>query len=173
MPSTLEELLNASRLKREKEEARRRKHALYLKEWRAANPERCKEYRNRNIASKRASAAAYREANREAVLEGKKRWYEANKERCAVVNRKRALERLYGLSESDWEALFVAQGKMCAICKSDKPSPNNKRTWAVDHCHSTGKVRGILCHMCNTALGKFKDDTAVLQSAIDYLERQK
>jgi len=41
----------------------------------------------------------------------------------------------------------------------------------VDHCHSSGKVRGLLCHHCNTALGKFQDSVEVLSSAIDYLRK--
>jgi hypothetical protein len=45
------------------------------------------------------------------------------------------------------------------------------RQWVVDHNHDTGEVRGILCHSCNTALGRFGDDVWLLQAALDYLKK--
>lgn len=72
------------------------------------------------------------------------------------------LKRRYGLTIEERAALLEKQGGVCAICFCDDPTD-------VDHCHSTGKVRGILCRQCNTALGLFKDDTARLAQAVVYL----
>jgi hypothetical protein len=74
--------------------------------------------------------------------------------------------RRYGLTEEEYNRIFSAQGQRCAVCLTDTPS---SKGWQIDHCHSTGKVRGILCVYCNTGLGSFMDDTNRLQSAIRYL----
>jgi hypothetical protein len=60
--------------------------------------------------------------------------------------------------------MLAAQGGKCAICRTSETIK-----WYVDHCHVTGKVRGILCHHCNLMLGMSRDDPQVLQAAIAYL----
>lgn len=95
-----------------------------------------------------------------------KRWREANRERLLGEARNKNLLHNYGISETDWDALFVAQGNQCAICLGKECHGKN---WHTDHCHTTGKVRGILCGWCNTALGKFQEDSRILESAIKYL----
>jgi Recombination endonuclease VII len=72
----------------------------------------------------------------------------------------------YGLRFGQWARLFKKQESRCAICGTDKPGA---REWHTDHCHTTGKVRGVLCQLCNNALGGFKDDVSRLQAAINYL----
>lgn len=83
--------------------------------------------------------------------------------------RKRAaqdhLRRTYGLSEDDVAALLVQQGNRCAICQELFDGD-----YHVDHDHETRLVRGLLCMLCNTALGKFKDSAELLQAAIAYLQ---
>lgn len=64
--------------------------------------------------------------------------------------------------------MLSAQGGTCAICKS--PDPKGKGKFHVDHCHSTGRVRGLLCHACNLALGHMHDDPVRLREAALYLE---
>lgn len=79
----------------------------------------------------------------------------------------------YGLSVDDYTNMLVRQGGVCAICRKPETTKSNNgyiKNLAVDHCHSTGKVRGLLCHHCNTALGKFKDDITLLEAAIKYLK---
>lgn len=75
--------------------------------------------------------------------------------------------RKYGITEQEYFDLFNQQNNCCAICFSNEAT---KKGWQIDHCHVTGKVRGILCHHCNTAIGQFKDDPNLLISAIRYLE---
>lgn len=78
---------------------------------------------------------------------------------------KRHLRLQYGISYETYLKILAYQDNACAICREDLTEPH------LDHCHDTGKVRGILCFTCNTALGKFKDSVEVLKSAIWYLQR--
>lgn len=80
-------------------------------------------------------------------------------------NRKSALRR-YGMTHACFDRLFAAQGHACAICKETGTGIR----WVVDHDHSTGAVRGILCSPCNVGLGVFRDDPARLGAAISYLK---
>jgi hypothetical protein len=77
---------------------------------------------------------------------------------------------LYGITTAQFDDLLAAQGGKCAICgTSDWPGKGNRPH--VDHCHTGGGVRGILCHFCNLGLGNFRDDPERLRRAIEYLER--
>jgi hypothetical protein len=80
-----------------------------------------------------------------------------------------ALKRRYGITVEDYEAMLITQDYKCAICGTDKCSSG--RNFAVDHDHTTGKVRALLCALCNKALGSFKDNPVIIQSAIDYLKK--
>jgi len=75
----------------------------------------------------------------------------------------------YGLTKEQYNEMFVSQQGCCAICGRHQSS--FKRRLHVDHCHTTNKIRGLLCASCNSALGKLQDSTDVLRSAISYLER--
>jgi hypothetical protein len=81
------------------------------------------------------------------------------------------MKRAYGLDFKDYERMLEEQNGVCAICSS--PPPNNRKTrLAIDHCHKTGKVRGLLCDKCNRSIGLLKDDVSVLKSAIKYLTKE-
>lgn len=77
------------------------------------------------------------------------------------------LKSSYGITLEEKEQMIAAQDGKCAICYFEF-SDNNKP--CTDHNHLTQKVRGILCHACNRAIGLLKDDTAVLENAIKYLK---
>lgn len=72
------------------------------------------------------------------------------------------IKKRYGLSTENYYKLFDLQNNKCAICKLEKKLH-------IDHCHKTGKVRGLLCFGCNAAIGQFNDDTKLLKNAIEYL----
>ena len=76
-------------------------------------------------------------------------------------------EKRFGLTRVELDEMFRSQNGVCALCYT----PFLAQRPCVDHCHETNKVRGLLCHHCNTALGLFKDNTDVLSNAIKYLER--
>lgn len=85
------------------------------------------------------------------------------------------LKRLYGVTLEQVESIHTDQNNCCAICAKPVVVSGNSLTRAdigcVDHNHITGKVRGILCHSCNRALGLFKDSISILNSAQQYLEK--
>lgn len=75
---------------------------------------------------------------------------------------------LYGITLSDYDKLYDLQGGVCAMCSLPQIEGRKTRL-CVDHCHDTGKVRGLLCTNCNVAIGLLKDDERLLQRGIDYL----
>jgi hypothetical protein len=86
------------------------------------------------------------------------------------ARRRRAnhLFRRYGITLDDYEQMFNMQQGRCAICLTDKPGGGN-RMFQVDHDHSTGVVRGLLCSRCNQLLGYAQDDAEILAKAAQYL----
>jgi hypothetical protein len=88
--------------------------------------------------------------------------------RDKVAVRERHLIRKYSISLAQYDAMLKAQDGKCAICRTPE-TEQFKGVFHVDHCHSTGKVRGLLCRGCNHILGTVKDNPKTLQRAIDYL----
>lgn len=86
-----------------------------------------------------------------------------------------ALMRKYGITLATYEIMFEQQNGLCNICGEPNKSTSKKtgeiKRMAVDHNHDTGKVRALLCHHCNTALGNFKDSKDILLKAIEYLDK--
>lgn len=78
----------------------------------------------------------------------------------------RALDK-YGITEQEYLVILEKQENACAICKNPDPSPNTR--FCIDHCHTTGVVRGLLCANCNLGLGFFFDDQERLIQAASYL----
>lgn len=86
--------------------------------------------------------------------------------------RDRQYQRLYGISEADVEAMRVAQRGLCDLCGRPEAETRGGRL-CVDHDHASGAVRALLCHDCNTGLGKFQDDPELLRKAALYVERYR
>lgn len=97
-------------------------------------------------------------------------YYKAYKLRTGVKERYRDLElkRKYKISLKDYNDIFHRQSGNCAICHTNQSMFTMQLS--VDHCHKTGKVRGLLCNNCNRCIGLLKDDTEVLKRAINYLK---
>lgn len=74
--------------------------------------------------------------------------------------------KLYGLTPRQYKRMLEEQSYVCAICGQT----NKGRKLVIDHDHYTGRVRGLLCHLCNSGLGMFLDDVRLLSHAIVYLE---
>ena len=91
-----------------------------------------------------------------------------NTEQHLVRMRERAKERRYGITQEQFDKMLIDQDNKCGIC--DIEFKNTKSTH-IDHCHSTNKVRGLLCNGCNLALGQFNDNVDILNNAIKYLNK--
>ena len=108
----------------------------------------------------------WRTNNLEKHREKNKKWKKNNPQK-SVYSRDKMLRNTYGLTEQDYDKQLKLQNGCCAIC--GKHHTKEKKYLAVDHCHTTGKVRGLLCWRCNVSIGKFEDNVVILQSAINYL----
>lgn len=86
------------------------------------------------------------------------------------IDRQASRAYKYGITPEDFKNMHESQQGKCAICST---KPKTKRGLHVDHDHDTGKVRGLLCHGCNVALGSFKEDVTLLNKAIEYLRSKK
>jgi hypothetical protein len=81
------------------------------------------------------------------------------------------MQRNYGMGFKEYEEMLFSQDGKCAICKAEPPKNQHKTRLNIDHCHTTGKIRGLLCDCCNRALGLMRDNTDLLQKAIQYLNQ--
>lgn len=78
------------------------------------------------------------------------------------------LKRAYGISYQEYLQMLDAQEGKCAICGTE--DTGKRKAFAVDHCHSCGEVRGLLCAPCNTAIGSLREDLDIMQRAMDYVK---
>lgn len=90
----------------------------------------------------------------------------------AEYQAERTLRDKFGLTRAQFDELLASQGGGCAICgtKNGMVRRGKELRLVVDHCHTTGRVRGILCNSCNNGLGRFKDDPKLLRRAAEYIE---
>ena len=103
----------------------------------------------------------------------RKKWSTKNPERAHLSQRQRNLKCKFGVDLEWYEKQFKKQNYSCAICKSKtNKTSGNREFWnfSVDHCHDSGKVRGILCNNCNRALGLFQDNPELLEKAAEYIK---
>lgn len=103
--------------------------------------------------------------------EYQKQWRLKNARRV----RSNKLKKTYGIDADDYDRMLLDQDHKCAICGGEETvshmTSQLKRALAIDHCHVTEKVRGLLCTACNTLLGNAKDDVDILLKAVEYLRR--
>lgn len=132
------------------ERAARRK--AYAREWnrqdRIKNPEKQREVLRKS-----------RQKNYEKRLAGNRRWCRDNPEAVEAMR----LRSRYKLTATEYDKMLRTQAGRCAICDLAMRIP------FVDHCHSTGKVRGLLCSQCNSGIGMFEDNPGLLEKAFVYL----
>lgn len=135
----------------------------YARTWRAINPD----------AKQRKYTKTYRERHPEKVREMQRDWYDRNRGVLVQARWARRIRENHGLTVDEYDAMLTEQDGKCAICRKDAADEQRKAFWdthlSVDHCHSTGAVRGLLCNSCNLAIGKFSDDPVLLLRAASYL----
>ena len=129
-------------------------------------------YRELKREHLRAYHKSWRGANPESVVSHRQQWLNKNpeyqREHYLLLGRKTYLEKTYGLTETDYKEMLESQGGVCAICNTHYDYHLH-----VDHDHSTGDIRGLLCKDCNLGLGHFKDDSGRLYNAMKYLKGSK
>lgn len=135
---------------------------------------KCKEYKLKmQFAKYNRRTDGLQNSCKECARNQSSKWYYMNKMKA----KGKLLKRKYGISLDEYEELFNSQYGICAICNRKETVNSNKgatvKKLAVDHCHKTGKIRGLLCHFCNTAIGAFQDDTDLLEKAISYIKKHK
>lgn len=123
-----------------------------VKSWCSDNKEKCNGYRKKYI-----------ENNPEENRAAKQKWADNNRPK---ISNKR-LKHSFGITLSDYEAILDAQNYRCAICGTTECATG--KNFAVDHNHTTGQVRGLLCKKCNTGLGLFGDSPETIEAAYGYL----
>lgn len=106
---------------------------------------------------------------KEYVKEWQKKNRKNNPEKLARILRKSKLKSLYNITIEEFDKILESQGGKCAICDSIDPGSHGR--FNVDHNHETGKVRGLLCDVCNRGLGNFRDNMDILVKAIKYLNK--
>ena len=146
---SLEDILERARVRKEEKLERKR---VYGKKWRTNNSEYIKNYREVNSESIREWASTYNKAR-----------YPLEREK----HLNRHFMKKYGITLEERDKMLEAQGGCCKLC--NKTSSVKNRKWHVDHCHVTGRIRGILCHNCNVMLANAKDNPDTLLAAIAYL----
>lgn len=92
-----------------------------------------------------------------------------NIEKVKILERNRSLKFKYGITSDDYNQMLSNQDGCCAICKSTET--RGAHSFSVDHNHSTGNVRGLLCNNCNRALGMFGDSIPNIENALNYLRK--
>jgi hypothetical protein len=133
-------------------------------EWRRDHP-----LTEEQRAKGRAATKRWIDRNKEAVRERRIAKYHENRPEMLKKMRDQQLRTHYGITAAQYDEMFKRQGGVCLLCGGT--STDGKRL-AVDHCHASESVRGLLCNMCNRGLGCFRDRVDVLERAADYLRRR-
>lgn len=120
---------------------------------------------SKSAKDKRAANEWYKN-NPDKRLAKQRSWHRRNRNKPFIYK----LKSVYGLTLEQYEAMYAAHKGVCAICKNPEPKG---RSLHIDHCHETGKIRGLLCSHHNHLLGFAQDSILILESAIMYLQRSR
>lgn len=126
--------------------------------YRAAHPEKVREWEKR-----------HRERHREARKKSVRDWQQRNRSHTRAYN----LRRNFGITPEEYDRLRASQAGRCAICGQPETMKSRKGhplPLCVDHDHTSGKIRGLLCNSCNIAIGNLRDDPGRCLAAANYLE---
>lgn len=138
------------------------------REYRKNNKEKVKEtndnWSKNNRDKVNARAKVYRDKNKDKTKNLSDIWYQNNKERV----RYNKIKRIYGLTKEQFEEMLKQQNNCCATC-GIKDTDTKSGYLVIDHCHTTGKVRGLLCNPCNTAIGLLKENKQTIGNLVRYL----
>ena len=144
-------------------EEKREYDRVRMAKWLKNHPEARERNRLKNAAWRAKDRAKYNQYQSE--------WKSKNLDKV----RQYKWKARFGITSEQYTEMLISQGGVCAICEQEETAQHNTsnrvQKLAVDHCHSTGKIRGLLCQDCNRGISKFHDDTKRLGNAIKYLTR--
>lgn len=142
----------------------------YLNKYYRENLDKFKEYQKRDDVKQRKNKSRREKysSDENYRIDQLKRLREYHKKNPMAKKKQRLYK--YRISPDDLVSLIARQNFKCAIC-GNKGNGDKTHFPVIDHCHSTGKIRGILCGLCNKGLGLFRDNPKFLTSAIQYLDR--
>lgn len=145
------------------DEERKKRNRERAAKYRKANPEKIREIQRKSNAKRRSDPEASR-----VIRDYQARYREAN----AETLRHKERERRFGINSETYSQMLQSQSGVCAICGNPETATRLGvvKALSVDHCHTTGRIRGLLCSDCNTGIGKLRDSVKVLQNAIRYLQ---
>lgn len=127
---------------------------------------RSREWCEKNLERYRERQHRYSRENKDRLLEKQRQYRRECREKAFTTNKNWRLRKDYGITKRDYDSMLVGQRGRCAVCQE---LPTESNYLVVDHNHSTGAVRAILCKKCNCALGMFQDEPDNLLNAIAYL----
>ena len=138
----------------------------YQKEWRERNKDKIKQY----TEDHKEDFKLYLRKNVNKVNSGMAGWRGRNPEKVRGYRLRR-----HGISVEQYDEIHTTQNGLCAICKRPETRiyKGSLSRLAVDHCHVTGKNRGLLCWRCNSCIGRLEDSPDLLRAAADYIEKHK
>jgi hypothetical protein len=117
-----------------------------------------------------AAKALYKKRCEEDPEFSKRRYEKYYPKSGSEARRKYSLQKKYGLSIEEFRKMYADQQELCLICGEHMKESKGA---VVDHCHKTGKIRGLLHYRCNTALGYFRDSPEICIKAAEYLEKHR
>lgn len=148
--------------------------------------EKDRRWKNENREKHRASASRARNLDRTKANEWTRKdrkedpqkyrdWQNKLRAKDPVKRITQEICRTYGLTLEQYEQMVKEHDNKCGICGENETRRSRTKgkvcRLVVDHCHGTGKVRGLLCHSCNVMIGSARDNVEVLQKAIAYLSK--
>lgn len=129
------------------------------------------------LIEKRLFTKEWRKRNIDHVKAYSKEQYTSIYKNNTEARRRYNLKKKFGITPEIYQQMLDKQNNVCAICCSDETAmdhrSNKLKRLAIDHCHTTGRIRGLLCVNCNHALGKFKDSITIMEQAIKYLKENE
>jgi hypothetical protein len=161
----------------------RETHRDEMKSYRESNKEKIKQhdhaYYMANKDKLQQQAKEYREKNKDKLKEARRLKHAENKDkinelarlrRTPEKNKRIALKSMYGLTLEQYNSMLNKNNGKCPICGVEFEKGRNGKQPCVDHCHKTGKVRGIICSKCNAGIGNLNDNIQRIRKAADWLE---
>lgn len=124
-------------------------------------------YQHQCKACKYKVSEEWRKRNRESVNAKQREYQRANPD----VARRSWVKKKYGMTWDEYQSMVFTHDNRCGVCWRTADEAEPGRLLSVDHCHETGRVRGLLCGGCNRALGLLQDDVLRIRKLAEYVER--